>query len=60
MSALMARLADENATVRQKALMALSCLLRHNLDGLAAFVQVRARLRPGLHASHARAAHVGH
>lgn len=41
MPALMARLVDENGVCRQKALMALSCLLRHNQEGLAAFVQVR-------------------
>ena len=40
MPALMERLADVDSRVRQKALMALSCILRHNGAGLSAFVQV--------------------
>ena len=39
MPALIERLADEDGTVRQKALMALSCIIRHNDTGLTAFVK---------------------
>ena len=41
MPALVRLLHDSDSTVRQKGLMSLSCLLRHNQRGLTAFAQVQ-------------------
>ena len=54
MPALVRLLDDADCTVRQKGLMSLSCLLRHNQPGLTAFAQVRMhpqslQLDPGRH-----------